>query len=117
MIRFVAIASTTRGAIEPGEVLDQEDQQLALARLEHDGIWEMNESVVWYGQQPVVIVGSFSAKKLPGCSRRPPVPTHVLRSMCGQWIDGSDVDASLEVTMKADGMRVGSRKTALKRTN
>jgi hypothetical protein len=102
----VAIASTKRGAIEPAEVLDGEDQYRALARLEHDGIWEMNETVVWRGKEPVVVVG----RPLPGCSRRPPVSTAVLRSMCGQWIDGSDgsdVDASLEVTMKADGMRVG----------
>jgi hypothetical protein len=113
MIRFVAIASTTRGAIEPGEVLEQEDQRMALARLEHDGIWEMNESVVWRGKEPVVVVG----RPLPGCSRRPPVSTVVLRSMCGQWIDGSEPGAPQSLMKKRDGRGLVANRVAVKRAN
>jgi hypothetical protein len=78
MIRFRVIASMQRGAIEPGELLEFENHEAALARLEHDGIWELNESVVWRGNQPVVVVG-----KMPGCDRRPKVAQDTARILRG----------------------------------
>lgn len=74
-MRFVKIASTRRGAIEPAEVLGDRNQELALVRWEADQ-GGMGETVVWHGEHPSIA----AAGTRPARAERMPVVSAELRA-------------------------------------
>ncbi len=80
-MRFVAIASLRRGAIEPAEALNDRNQALAIARYEGDenGVGEI---VVWQAGWPMVAAAGAS----PHAERRPRVSAELRMQLSGPRI-------------------------------
>jgi hypothetical protein len=77
MIRFVAISSMCRGAIEPAEVLADGHQTAAAVCWERDES-DPGERVFWRDGEPYVAVG-----RPPESSRLPKVSAGLRAQLCG----------------------------------
>jgi hypothetical protein len=83
-LRFVVIASLRRGAIEPAEALDDENQARACSRFDADDCW-LGETVVWNAGRPVI--GSV---RQPGCERRPSISADLRAALRGRPMQFDD---------------------------
>jgi len=79
MIRFVAISSIKRGAIEPAEVLSGLDQEMALDRFELDG-QGVGEIVIWRGTEPHIAPRGYKPESF---ELKPPTSARLLEQIRG----------------------------------
>jgi hypothetical protein len=86
-LRFVVIASIRRGAIEPAEALDDENQAKASSRFEADACW-LGETVVWTAGKPVI-----GSARHPGCERRPRISADLRAALRGRPMQLDDFAA------------------------
>lgn len=68
-MRFVVIASLRRGPIEPAEVLNDQDQALAMARWDRDDAG-IGEVVCWRDGLPYVDLKQTGGERQPRISER-----------------------------------------------
>jgi hypothetical protein len=78
MIRFVVIACSKRGAIEPPEVLDDENQQIALERY-FAGARVVGEIVCWRDGAPYV--ADLKNRRIPGRERLPRISAELRKGL------------------------------------